>query len=65
MMSPEELREHSRACRRLALTASGEGKACLIAVARLWEKAAGDIEGKKWQAEQRVKGAAASANNSA
>ncbi len=59
MMSPKELREHSGAFRSLALTASGEGKACLIAVARLWEKAAEDIERKNWEAEHRVKGAAA------
>lgn len=59
-MSPKELREHSGACRRLALAASGEGKACLIAVARLWEKAAEDIERKNWEAEQRVRGTAAS-----
>ena len=56
MMSPKEFREHSGACLSLALTARGEGKACLIAVARLWAKAAEEMERKNSEAKARVKG---------
>ena len=59
MMSSKELREHAEACFQM-VSRGGQGKACPIAVARLWARCAEDTEQKNWEAERRVKGAAAS-----
>jgi hypothetical protein len=40
----------------MARTANGEIKACLIAVAKLWERRAKIAEQKNWEAEGRAKG---------
>jgi hypothetical protein len=44
MASAKELRQHAAEFLKLAQSASGEGKACLLAMARVWTQDAQDIE---------------------
>ena len=45
MTSSKEYREHAAECQRLALiSASDEGRACLIALANIWAKAGERID---------------------
>jgi hypothetical protein len=44
MASAKELREHAAEFLKLAHSARGEGRACLLAMAKLWTQDAEDIE---------------------
>jgi hypothetical protein len=45
MAGPSELPAHAEACRKMALAASNEEtRACLMALAKLWQSTAHDVE---------------------
>jgi hypothetical protein len=53
MASAKELRQHAADFLKLAQSASGEGRACLLAIAKAWARDAEDIERRKARRRER------------
>ena len=53
MSSAKELRQHAAEFLKLAQSASGEGRACLLAIAKAWTRDAEDIERRNARRRER------------